>query len=167
MNGQIPSTINQISTFHPFLCWHLFNNTRNIWEHIKNIFPYPEFWKPANVNFGKDAGPTNPKESCNEILKILDMGSISIKRHEWLFANRVPKAITKHKLTFWIFWILVVWGSMKIRKPGGGGNTKMNKLCWWVQNNWLRRAFSKQTKTKFCDGGLLINLWNLKIFKHK
>ena len=30
----------------------------------------------------------------------MDMGPISIKKHEWDFANKVQLSITKHKMTF-------------------------------------------------------------------
>ena len=49
------------------------------------------------VNCGRRA-PTIPEESFNEMLKVLDMRSISIKKHEWSLANMLPMSITTHKM---------------------------------------------------------------------
>ena len=54
-------------------------------EHFFNIYGLPEC-----CQFWKRRAPKNPEESFNEILKIMDMRAISIKKHEWIFANIVP-----------------------------------------------------------------------------
>ena len=56
---------------------------------------------PKFCQFGKRQAPKNPEESSNEILKILGMRPISIKKHEWIFANILPISITKHEMAFW------------------------------------------------------------------
>ena len=56
--------------------------------------------------FGKRRAPKNPKESSNEISKIMDMKPRSIKKHEWNVANMVPISITKHNMFFGIWGIL-------------------------------------------------------------
>ena len=35
------------------------------------------------------------------ISKTMDMGPVSIKKHEWFFANVVPISTTKHEMTLW------------------------------------------------------------------
>ena len=42
----------------------------------------PYMLKAYLRNFGKDGHGKNPEDSSNEILKILDMGSISSRKHE-------------------------------------------------------------------------------------
>ena len=41
--------------------------------------------------------PKIDEESSDKILKILDMRSISTRKHEWNFANMEPTSITTHK----------------------------------------------------------------------
>ena len=48
-------------------------------------------------------GTEHNEETSNEMVRILDMKPISIKKHEWTFANMVPISITKHRMIFWEF----------------------------------------------------------------
>ena len=57
--------------------------------------------------FWKRQAPTNDEDPSNKIFKILNMGPISIKKHEWMLANMVPISISKHKMTF--IGILIVF----------------------------------------------------------
>ena len=45
----------------------------------------------------KRRAPKNDEDRFNEISKIMDMGPISIKKHEWMFANMLPISNTEHK----------------------------------------------------------------------
>ena len=54
---------------------------------------------PRFSKVSKRQAPRSDEEPFNEILKILDARPISLKRHEWDFANMVPLSITKHKMT--------------------------------------------------------------------
>ena len=64
-------------------------------KHI--IFTYLDF---NFCQFWKRRAPKNDEDPFNKIFKILNMGSISIKKHEWIFANMVPISISKHEQFF-------------------------------------------------------------------
>ena len=70
----------------------------------KYYFAYLNTLEPKNVpNKLKRRGSTNPQESSNEILKILDMKPISIKKHECMFAIMVAVSTQNIKWQVWIF----------------------------------------------------------------
>ena len=83
-------------------------------------FIFCQFWKRR--------AQRNDEDPFNKIFKIMDMRPISIKKHEWNFANMVPRSTTKHKMTFfnWIFQMLVILGSI-LCDPWGG--PKMNNYA--------------------------------------
>ena len=89
--------INQIWTCPP-LIYH--RNTLKIQEipnHFSKTFLHiNRFWISKALGFSKRHAPNNYEESCNKILKSLDMRPISIKKHESNFANMVPISATKH-----------------------------------------------------------------------
>ena len=45
--------------------------------------------------------PKNDEDPSNTILNILDMGSISTRKHEWIFGSMVPISTRKHEMEFW------------------------------------------------------------------
>ena len=55
--------------------------------------------------FWKGRAPKNDEDPFNKILKIFNMGPISLEKHEWMFANMVPISISKHKIAFLGFLI--------------------------------------------------------------
>ena len=65
-------------------------------------------------------GAENDEAPFNKVLKTLEMGPISIKKYEWVFAIMVPLSTTKHKMTYWDSDIFIILG-----------------LYSWVQNNCL------------------------------
>ena len=119
------------------------------------------------------------------------MGSISIKKHEWLFANMVLQSITKHKITFW--GILIFDKNLNLWSLGNLGNLKnrclkLRSLKTYASPNNQTYLFGKTidflmnkfnllvspirpapptifSKFVFCNGGFLINFGNLKIEK--
>ena len=54
----------------------------------------------TECEFWKRWAPKNDEDPSNKISKIMDMRPISIKKHEWKFANMVTRSSTKHKLEF-------------------------------------------------------------------
>ena len=42
-------------------------------------------------------GTESPEDPSNKIYKILNMGPISTRKHEWIFINMVPISISKHE----------------------------------------------------------------------
>ena len=63
----------------------------------KIMFAYLDF---IVCQFWKRRAPENNEDPLNKISKILNMGPISIKNHEWIFANMVPISLSKHKMAF-------------------------------------------------------------------
>ena len=59
-----------------------FENVLYVWTSI-----FCEFWKRQ--------APRNDEDPSNKISKIIDMKPISIKKHEWYFANMVPMVALK------------------------------------------------------------------------
>ena len=53
---------------------------------------------------GKDGRRQMTKIRLNKILKILGMGTISTRKHEWNSGSMVPISITKYKMELWYFW---------------------------------------------------------------
>ena len=53
--------------------------------------------------FRKRWAPKNDEDPFNKVSKIMDMGPISIKKHERIRSNMVPISITKHEMFFWEF----------------------------------------------------------------
>ena len=73
------------------------NTSNNIRKYMgtslkRIIFAYIDFKK---CQFWKRRAPRIPEDPFNRIFKILNMRSISIKKHEWTFANMVPISISK------------------------------------------------------------------------
>ena len=58
---------------------------------------YVHIWTSKKCQFWKRQAPKNPEDPSNEIFKILNMGPISIKKHEWIFAIMIPISISEHK----------------------------------------------------------------------
>ena len=90
-----------MSTFSfPFLCRNASQNQENMETSLKQYyFSYLNILDfPTNCQFGKRRAPKHPEESYNEMLRIMNLRSISIKKHEWFFANMVPISTTKHKV---------------------------------------------------------------------
>ena len=57
----------------------------SIWksENIgKQMYSFLKFWKPYDYRFGKRRAPENDEDTRNKFYKIMDMRSISIKKHE-------------------------------------------------------------------------------------
>ena len=86
-------------------------------------------------------------------LKILDMGPISARKHEWDFSSMVPISTRKHEMDFWNLKIWIILGSIKkpwrsmLGKVGslrGDTHKKMNNYFAWVLNNMCLRTFSKK-----------------------
>ena len=50
--------------------------------------------------FGKDGWASNPEDPSNEYLKIMNMGSISIKKHELEILN-MSISIGNHEMGIW------------------------------------------------------------------
>ena len=64
------------------------------------------FYILENVcQFRKRRAPNNDADPFDKISQIMDMRPISIKKHEWMFANRVHICTTKHNMVFWKFGI--------------------------------------------------------------
>ena len=68
-------------------------------KHIVFAYMYFQF-----CHFVKGWAPKHPEYPSNEIQKISDMRPISVKEHEWLFANIIPIFITKHTRSNFIVW---------------------------------------------------------------
>ena len=64
------------------------------------MFTYLDF--ENNCQGWKRRAPINDEDPSNKISKIMDMGPISTRKHEWNFINMVPISITKHKMTFFV-----------------------------------------------------------------
>ena len=85
--------------------------------------------------------PKNDEESSNEILKTLDMKSISSRKHERIFANMVPISITKHEMEFWQF---ENFGNFVINGTSPDGQcSKKNGTPWGPGNEY---SFSRGTQ---------------------
>ena len=60
-----------------------------------------ELWISIILEMLERQGPKNDEDPLNKILKILDMTSISTRKHGWDFGSMVPISTTKHKMEFW------------------------------------------------------------------
>ena len=76
-------------------------------------------WTSMFCQLWKRRAPKNPKESSDEISKITEMGPISIKKHECIFANMVQVSITKHND---VFEMLILSGSIFCESWGHQNN---------------------------------------------
>ena len=101
---------------------------------------------PMCCQFWRRRAPKNPKESSNEIFKIMDMEPTSIKQHEWDYANMVPISTTKHKMFFVVNFVFVenFW-----------------IICLGPKQSFFHKVF---IQTDFYDCGILIFL---EIWKYK
>ena len=106
-----------------------------ILKHI--IFTYLRI---LNLDFGKRRAPNNDGEPFNKSWKSWMWDQYPANKHEWYFANMVPKSVTK-KWHVGFLGIWVIWGSIFGKAQGG---TESKSLFSWVQNNWLLRPFSKK-----------------------
>ena len=63
-----------------------------------NIFQilFLHIWTSMLCQFWKRWAPNNDEDPSNRISKIMDMASISIKKHERIFADMVSISTTKH-----------------------------------------------------------------------
>ena len=93
----IPTVLFSVSRQGTFLRWTYKITSRNIRKCMgtfKNmIFTYLDF---MFCQFWKRRAPKSPEVSFNEIFKILNMGPISIWKHERILTNMVPISISKH-----------------------------------------------------------------------
>ena len=71
-----------------------------LWREVSNniIIAYLDF--KFFCQFWERRALKNDEDPCNKISEIMDMRSISIKKHEWIFVDMVPISISKHKMTF-------------------------------------------------------------------
>ena len=53
-------------------------------------------WASKKCKCWKRRAPKNDEDPSKNFLKILNMRSISIKKHEWFFTNMVPISVSKH-----------------------------------------------------------------------
>ena len=60
----------------------------NIWEHPYKYYFYTSGLQ-QNCQFWKTQAPKNDEDPSNKIFKIVNIGRISIKKHEWIFPNMV------------------------------------------------------------------------------
>ena len=81
------------------------------------IFTHMDF---MFCQFGKRRAPQNDEDPSNIISKFMDMRPISIKKHEWIFANMVDQKILAYHRVFMEkeFKIVDSWNSWK------SGNSK-------------------------------------------
>ena len=95
--------LRQIWTFSLlFLCRNASRDTRKLWKHHQQllVFISQQSGLPKFCHFLKRRAPKRPEDLSNKIFKDMDMRPISIKKHEWIFANMIPISITKHKMRF-------------------------------------------------------------------
>ena len=100
---------------HPYRSpQNISKNTRKIWRIFENImFTYMDLTK---CQFWKRRAPGNDEDPSEQIFKILDMRSISIKKHSF-FPNTVAISISKNSSNFvllflFIFYFIFVYNSM-------------------------------------------------------
>ena len=93
---ELPKISPTMAPYTPFFITKTFQKVQEqILKHFERLI-FCRFWRQW--------APTNPEESFNEISKIMDMRPISMKKHEWIFANMVPISTTKHKMIFSELW---------------------------------------------------------------
>ena len=86
------------------------------------------------------------------------MKPISIKKHEWDFANMVPRSTTKHKMEFgnsgfgelYNVRILEVSKLLDIKQIENY-LSNFNFKFWWAHNNWYARAFLIKTENTMVE----------------
>ena len=64
-------------------------------KHYFHILTHSGYVK--KTTFWKGRAPQNDEGSSKKILETLDMRPISVRNHEWNFANMVPISTTKYK----------------------------------------------------------------------
>ena len=81
---------------------YLTQNQETSLEHLKNQYSY------KSQNFGisiccqvsKRWAPKRDEDPFKKTFEILNMGPVSIKKHEWMFPNLVTISISKHEMAF-------------------------------------------------------------------
>ena len=69
---------------------------------LKIFFLYTaEFWNSIFGKCWKRQGANNDEDLFNKLLKILYMGSISTRKHEWNSGSMGPISTRKHEVGFW------------------------------------------------------------------
>ena len=76
---------------------------------------------------------------------------MSIKKHEWHFANMVQVSITKHKMAFWNFETLIILESI-FCEPRGHQN---NIAIFLDPKQSSSHRTLTITKNEFYNGGIL------------
>ena len=105
----------------PYLLIWLHQITSNNIRQYMDIFLRNEIFAYLGFIFcqvWKRQALTNDEDPFHEIFKTMDMRPISIKKHEWNFANIVQVSITKHTMSFLKFWNFDIFGINILWTPG-------------------------------------------------
>ena len=87
----------QLRTRGPRILWFLlYKNTstktrKYMGAYLKHICLH--IWTTQKCQIWKRQAPKNDEDPSNQIFKILNMGPISIKKHEWIFLSMGPISI--------------------------------------------------------------------------
>ena len=91
-------------------------------------------WTSKECQIWKRRAPKHDEDPSKNFLEIMDMGPISIKKHEWIFANMVPISITEHKTIFLVCSIFEKFGIIFLGPTQSSSHKAFMKngiLRWW------------------------------------
>ena len=114
----------------------------DIWENIGKHWKNLRSVLPKCCQYLKRWASKNGEDPSNNISKAMDTGPISIKKHEWMFANMVSIPIAKHTKDFGISNV----GNLRIISLG-------------PKQSFFSQGFPTQRNFTMAESGYFVAIW--------